>query len=341
MKHTLAELKERQALPLDIKIAMTRTRIRAWVNEFGVNGVYISFSGGKDSTVLLDIARRDYPNLKAMFVNVPTQYPELKEFAMSFPNVDIVSPKIGFMEVCKKHGFPLISKEVAHKMSDWESAHRHGHESYVDRQMDGTFKTRNGKTNMVGMQRYAFLREAPFSISHKCCNIMKKDPCKKYEKETGRMPITAQMAEESLLRQQKWLNFGCNAFEASRPMSSPMSFWTEQDVLRYIKMNDLKICSVYGDVVSDDEEMGQIQLSDYGYTDFQRDMPLLHCTGCSRTGCVLCGFGAHMPDDDRFLKLKQTHPKMYALLDVIENNGYTMREAISWISEHSGKSIKL
>ena len=92
---------------------MTKRRIRDWINEYGESGVYVSFSGGKDSTVLLDIVRQDYPNVKAMFVDVPTQYPELKQFVQTFENVDIIKPKISFMEVCKKYGFPLISKEVS------------------------------------------------------------------------------------------------------------------------------------------------------------------------------------------------------------------------------------
>lgn len=113
-RHTLQELYQWQALPLSIKVSMTRDRIRGWVNEYGENGCYLSFSGGKDSTVLLDIARNlcgyDIP---AVFIDVPTQYPELRDFAKSFENVETISPKIGFAEVCEKYGFPLISKEVS------------------------------------------------------------------------------------------------------------------------------------------------------------------------------------------------------------------------------------
>ena len=61
------DLKYFQAMPLDIKVAMTKTRIREWAKEYGTDGVYVSFSGGKDSTVLLHIARQMYPNIKAVF----------------------------------------------------------------------------------------------------------------------------------------------------------------------------------------------------------------------------------------------------------------------------------
>ena len=114
-KHTIQELYQWQALPLNIKVAMTRDRIRGWVNEYGEDGAYISFSGGKDSTVLLDIVRRvcGYDRIPAVFVDVPTQYPELREFAKTFDNVEVLHSEMSFYEVCEKYGFPLISKEVS------------------------------------------------------------------------------------------------------------------------------------------------------------------------------------------------------------------------------------
>ena len=117
-KHTMTDLYQMQSLPLSAKIQMTQRRIEEWVDRFGEDGVYVSFSGGKDSTVFLDIARKLYPDLKAMFVDVPTQYVELREFVKSFDNVDIVKPKISFAEVCEKYGFPIFSKEISECIAD-------------------------------------------------------------------------------------------------------------------------------------------------------------------------------------------------------------------------------
>ena len=128
---------------------------------------------------------------------------------------------------------------------------------------------------------------------------------------------------------------GCNAFNIKRPVSNPMSFWTEQDVLQYIVENDLKICSVYGDIVEDygDELEGQMSLEDYGLYEKQKK---LKCSGCQRTGCICCSYGAHLEskEESRFLRLKETHPKFYNLLDVFKNNGVTYREAIEWTNQH-------
>ena len=171
---------------------------------------------------------------------------------------------------------------------------------------------------------------------------MKKSPLKEYAKRTGRNPITAQMADESRLRQSQWIKFGCNMYEAKNPISNPMSFWLENDVLEYIVTHNIEICSVYGDIVEDFGDMpeGQMDLSDFGITEMQTQKKY-KCTGCNRTGCMLCGFGAHLEKSpNRFELLKETHPKMYNLLDVVKNNGITFRQAIDWTNEHGNFNIR-
>ena len=133
---TIQDLRMRQALPLEIKIRMTESRIRDWVNVYGTDGVYVSFSGGKDSTVLLHIVRNIYPNVKAMFVDIPTQYPELKQFVQTFDNVDITKPKINFFQVCEKYGFPMISKEVSDSIQDARKYVEQLKHRQTDRQTD-------------------------------------------------------------------------------------------------------------------------------------------------------------------------------------------------------------
>ena len=135
---TLEGLRQMQAAPLSVKIRMTMSRINDWVYEYGEDGVYVSFSGGKDSTVLLDIVRNrcGFKNVPAVFVDVPTQYPELKQFVKTFDNVEILRPKIGFAEVCKKYGFPLISKEVSESVQGARKYLREIIDRQTDRQTD-------------------------------------------------------------------------------------------------------------------------------------------------------------------------------------------------------------
>ena len=107
------DLLKLQALPLSLKIRLTQDRIRQWVNEFGEDGVYVSFSGGKDSTVLLDIVRKMYPNVTAVFCDTGLEYPEIREHVRKFDNVEWLKPKMQFRQVIEKYGYPVISKEVA------------------------------------------------------------------------------------------------------------------------------------------------------------------------------------------------------------------------------------
>ena len=108
------------------------------------------------------------------------------------------------------------------------------------------------------------LVELPALISHKCCDVMKKSPIGIYQRATHNKPYLGTMAEESIMRRQAWIRTGCNAFEGRKPSSQPLSFWTEQDILEYIRTYQIEICSVYGDIVEEDG--------------------VLCTTGCSRTG---------------------------------------------------------
>lgn len=107
-RHSIEDLYQMQALSLNSKIQMSKLRIRAWIDEYGEDGVYVSFSGGKDSTVLLDLVRSDYPNVKAVFVDTGLEYPEIREFVKTFDNVEILKPKKNFKQVIQDYGYPLF-----------------------------------------------------------------------------------------------------------------------------------------------------------------------------------------------------------------------------------------
>lgn len=106
------ELKLMQAYPLDIKIEKTKLRIREWYEYY--NGeVYVSFSGGKDSTVLLDIVRSIYPDVEAVFSNTGLEFPEVVNFVKAIDNVTIIKPEMSFRKVINEKGYPVVSKSVS------------------------------------------------------------------------------------------------------------------------------------------------------------------------------------------------------------------------------------
>ena len=313
MIHTKGDLAQMQSLPLSAKILMTKRRIREWY-DYWDGQVYISFSGGKDSTVLLHIARELYPDIEAVFVNTGLEYPEIQSFVKSFDNVTILRPKMRFDEVIKTYGYPIISKEVSECIYQGRLALKTNGEKYPYRllKLFGTAKDKNGNKSIFNKEKYKPLLYTDFMCSHYCCNVMKKKPAKQYAKQSGKKPITAQMASESKIREQQWIKNGCNGFEMKSPISNPMSFWTEQDVLQYIKDNNIPIASVYGDVVYK-EDSDQMRIEDYGIEGCGTEK--LCTTGCDRTGCIFCAFGAHLDERgggrSRFERLKETHPRQY------------------------------
>lgn len=266
-------------------------------------------SGGKDSTVLLHLVRKLYPNIPAVFVDTGLEFPEIKEFALSQPNVIKLRPKMSFRQVIETYGYPLISKQEAAKIR--KLRHSNISDKYRNYLLNGDER---GKYGMLA-KKWQFLVNVPEDISEKCCDVMKKAPAHQYEKETGRYPITGQMACESRLRKKIWLDYGCNIYEGNRIKSNPLSFWTEQDVLEYLVKFNVPYCSVYGEIKQD--KNGKY------YT-----------TGEHRTGCIFCGFGCHLEDEpNRFQRLKETHLKLweYCMKDW-DNGGLGMKKVLDYIN---------
>lgn len=148
-------------------------------------------------------------------------------------------------------------------------------------------------------------RDTQFKISHQCCSVMKKSPMGIYQRKHKAKPFLGTLADESRLREQAWIRHGCNAFDGHKQTSQPLSFWLEQDILRYIKLNGIEIASVYGDIVACDDQ-------GFEYEPLPGVDCRLKCTGCNRTGCVFCGFGLHLEKGEtRFQRLAKTHPRQY------------------------------
>ena len=63
------ELKERQGWTLEQKIDHSLGVIDQFVGRLSLEHVYVSFSGGKDSTIVLWLARKLYPEIKSVFCN--------------------------------------------------------------------------------------------------------------------------------------------------------------------------------------------------------------------------------------------------------------------------------
>jgi 3'-phosphoadenosine 5'-phosphosulfate sulfotransferase (PAPS reductase)/FAD synthetase len=286
-KHTQDDLKTMQVWPLERKIAVTQARIMEWYERYD-GGCFVSYSGGLDSSILLDLARRCYPDIEAVYA-ATLDLPEVRKHIRATPNVAWVKPKMTFAETLKEYGVVFPSKDVgmtldyAQKGSQWALNRRNG-------------VRENGEPSSYRQghyARWAFLKDSGFKISDKCCMIQKERPLNEYERKTGKHAIVGTRAEESRRRREAWFVTGCNAFNAKRPVSKPLSFWTHQNVLEYIRQFNIPYAECYGDIV-DDAKTGK-----------------LRTTGEVRTGCVGCCIGVHLDKENRFQRLKMTHPKLH------------------------------
>lgn len=307
--YTIDDLRQFQSLPLEAKVTMSMSRIQDAYKRFK-GDMFVSVSGGKDSDVLDHLVHEMYPDVPRVFVDTGLEYPEVRKHALAKPDVIRLTPEKSFKEVLSTYGYPVISKDVAGTI---EAARRGA--SWAKNKLKG--KSADGTDSQFlasRFSRYEALLNAPFLISEKCCGVMKERPVILYERQTGRYPYIATLACESQRRTEVWMRTGCNAFYSCRPHSTPLSVWTEQDILQYIKTRNLPIASVYGDIVEGND--GKLML-----------------TGLKRTGCMFCMFGAQVEKQpNRFQRMKESHPKQYAFcMRPPEENGLGLDSVLTYL----------
>lgn len=261
-----------QKLPLSEKIKLSQEIIKDWYEAWD-GDVYVSFSGGKDSTVLLSLVRGMYPDVEGMFLDTGLEYPEIRNFVKTFDNISWIKPKISFVEVINKYGYPVISKEVSQGISEFrQSTSKKTIWKFLYGKHNGSWRI---------PKKWRPLINYDIKISHRCCHILKKDPSKKYEMIYGKHPMIGMMASDSRRRQNRFKRMDCNHYDTKRPTSNPIYFWTDTDIWEYIKTYKIKYSKIY-------------------------DM------GFKRTGCMFCMFGVHLEKfPNKFQLMSKTHPKHY------------------------------
>jgi len=170
---SLMALRQKQGLPLEMKEVLSIKRIEDWIEHWR-GDVYVSFSGGKDSTVLLDLVRRVRKYVPAVFVDTGLEYPEIREFVKTVENVTWVKPKMTFRQVIEKYGYPFPSKEQSYYI---EQARNTKSDYLRDMRVNGKIMSDGSRSNRFKIsKKWLFLLHSPYKVSSKCCDFLKKEP---------------------------------------------------------------------------------------------------------------------------------------------------------------------
>lgn len=264
------------------KVAWSEQLIVEW-HTYWKGEVYVAFSGGRDSTVLLHLVRSIYPDTTAVFSNTGLEYPEIVKFAKSFDNVTEIRPEKNFRSVLMEDGFPISSKKTADMLGRLRNPTA---TNFNTRRLYLTgYSTRTGKYNKasrIAKKWFPFIW-SDLALTEACCGHLKKNPMKKFQKETGLKPIVGMRMGEGNNRDKTLKGRQCNITSGSNLSSIPLKFWSDNDIQTYIDLHKLELCSVYKDF------------------------------NLKRTGCTFCAYGAEMEkgEDNRFVKLQKSHPKQY------------------------------
>ena len=285
--------KVRNKLPYEVKLSLTETRVIDFNRALGCS-VYVSFSGGLDSTLVLHLVRKYLgDDVPAVFVDTGLEFPEIREFVKkcekTYGNIITIRPEISHKEILSRYGYPFVSKETAAKIRKL----RHGNLSdrYRNYLLNGDERGKLGRCPVKW--QYLADKDFPVEVSEKCCYYLKEKPLLKYQKETGYKPFIGITQDESFMRARKYAKTGCNVLTGKHIQSKPIGFWNKDDVLRYIVENNVEYCSIYGDII-------------------QNAKGKYITTGEQRTGCMYCLFGVHLEEEpNRIQRLADSHPAIY------------------------------
>lgn len=338
--------KQRQLAPLEMKIAMTKDRIRTFVNwcDDREMDVYQSDSGGWDSTILRHIIEsmglgRSIPSV---FSNTGLELPEIVKFVRRRKNLIEVKPKKHFKKVWEEDGIPVASKMTSKMLRVLQGEKTDRNKNMYKLYDEGIDK--HGKPTqrykLANKWRHLIDNEHGLKFTDKCCDHLKKEPLDTFQKKHGGGRLDGMMASEGGMREGKHT---CTIFDKKKPHSSPLLFWTEKDKIEYTENHNLEICEVYYDRVFNEEgeclacdspfasypTVKEWEESDNGICEYDVDgdgvtwrchkYPSGELTffiqGEKRTGCSFCGFGAHMEKGaNRFQKLSVSHPRLHNII---------------------------
>ena len=218
-------------------------KIKSIVNKYGENTFYISFSGGKDSTVLsklVDIAIPDN-KIPRVYADTGIEYNAVKEFVKKLKEKDdrivILKPTKPIKQTLEKYGYPFKSKEhsmyvyIFKRNGKCATSERYLHPSESRKQF-----------GCPQILRYQFTDEYKLKTSAKCCDKLKKEPMLKYSKDTGRKNVMVGiLGDEKGQRNNARCISKRNGGIHFQPLVAVDKEWEEWFIEEY----NIELCKVY------------------------------------------------------------------------------------------------
>lgn len=336
------ELKE---MSLNKKIEWAQFRIKEFL-EWCCNNNYkealISFSGGKDSTVLLDLVLKTHKSMNSKIDLIPSYameitFPETIKFIKTtiekyqktyehLKKLYFVPPKKSWKEILNRYGYPAFSKQISNNFFKITNANTKNNALLY------AFGIKPSAMFKISKDRLFMLDKnyVGYTIAEKCCDHIKGGL--KHDKRPSFVGI---MADESQLRKKSWIEKGCNILDETKPMSRPLSLWDSNNVWEYIKLNQIEVNQAYG------------------YDKTQHNVNNLRF---ERLGCSACPFGIqfeekvkskHFEFKNRFEKLYEYNLPLYkqqviktGIYIVLADMKVTIRNDL-WYMDFYNERIKL
>lgn len=222
--------------------------IKTTIKKYGEENFYLSFSGGKDSTVVHHLLDMALPGNKIprVFINTGIEYLEIVKFAKKMAEGDdrfvLIKPSKPVKETLEKYGYPFKSKEHSRKVRQYHHAKR---KAYYERYITG--KNKDGTPTMFkcpDILLYQFTDELHLNVSELCCDKLKKEPVKKWSKQNNKIScITGMRATEGGSR----IQLGCiltdkkNKLVKFNPLIKVEDEWEDWFIQKY----NIELCSLY------------------------------------------------------------------------------------------------
>ena len=216
-------------------------KIKQIVNKYGEDNFYISFSGGKDSTILHYLVDMALPNNKIprVFSNTGIEYNAIVKFVKGLADQDnrfvIITPKKNIKQILEKVGYPFKSKEHFHILGIYQ---RSGKGITVKKYL----KELEGNRTIICPKKlqYQFTKDFNIKVSENCCNELKKKPFKKWQKENNKsITITGMRKEEGGAR----LRITCITNKGTK--FHPLAVVSEQWEDWFIEKYNIQLCELY------------------------------------------------------------------------------------------------